>query len=307
LTLTPVEEVFELRVPRLQIIRAYGSEKAPDDAIEEETDHSVEPEDPKRTLRREIGAWWQGVGEHIDKLEESFIAERGGPSAKKSLPRLPSSVDPYDEGDEPTTPTAGAETPKAHTAGLPPPSSPLLVSRSPLQRSVDDSIISTASSTTDDGSSIADLSESHSSAIQRSNSTTQLDAMGKVSGSDPVELLSGLWEAFQNTERSLYAQLSQTPSSLLNDVRLSFLSAAQGTRRRLHAWQKKHLSKALKGAGAIGELSAPEPEWFKKGYHPVPRGSVIVREEDWGSIIAFTLRYVRLHHWYPPFVANLPS
>ncbi|KAF8497738.1 hypothetical protein F5888DRAFT_1803202 [Russula emetica] len=32
-----------------------------------------------------------------------------------------------------------------------------------------------------------------------------------------------------------------------------------------------------------------EPHWWHSGFHAVPGGNVIVQEEDWGSIIAFTL------------------
>lgn len=34
-----------------------------------------------------------------------------------------------------------------------------------------------------------------------------------------------------------------------------------------------------------------EPEWWKPGCHVLPGGNIIVREDDWGSIIAYTLRY----------------
>ena len=32
------------------------------------------------------------------------------------------------------------------------------------------------------------------------------------------------------------------------------------------------------------------PEWFKADCHALPGGDVIVRESDWGSVIAHTLR-----------------
>lgn len=64
--LSSVKDVFELRVPRLQILRAYASEKSSDDVSEEEP--APEIEDEKRILRREIVTWWEGVGRHIDKL-----------------------------------------------------------------------------------------------------------------------------------------------------------------------------------------------------------------------------------------------
>lgn len=67
------------------------------------------------------------------------------------------------------------------------------------------------------------------------------------------------------------------------------MSAAKGTHKRLNAWQGKHLSSK---AQYVGELSAVEPEWFGHGCHAVPGGNVIVREDDWGSIISFALRWV---------------
>lgn len=44
-----------------------------------------------------------------------------------------------------------------------------------------------------------------------------------------------------------------------------------------------------------------EPEWWNSGCHAVPGGNVIVREDDWGSIIAFTLS----SHDYQHELANL--
>jgi len=100
--------------------------------------------------------------------------------------------------------------------------------------------------------------------------------------------------SFQLTEQSLYAQLSRTPIGLLNDVRWAFLAAGRGAQKRISAWKKKHVLLLLQEA--IGELSAPEPEWWDKKCHPLPGGNVVIQEEDWGSIIAFTLRCV--YPWY---------
>ena len=108
---------------------------------------------------------------------------------------------------------------------------------------------------------------------------------------DSLQLLSGLRHKFQRTEQELYAELSQTPERSLNDVRRSFLTAARGATRRLAAWEKKHGSHLPSGVSLGDAPITPEPEWWKSGCHAVPGGSVIVREDDWGSIIAFTLRY----------------
>ena len=107
---------------------------------------------------------------------------------------------------------------------------------------------------------------------------------------DPHSLLSSMRYSFQRTEQSLYAQLSRTSVGLLNDVRWAFLAAGRGAQKRIAAWKKKHLLLLLQEA--IGELSAPEPEWWDKKCHPLPGGNVVIQEEDWGSIIAFTLRCV---------------
>lgn len=42
---------------------------------------------------------------------------------------------------------------------------------------------------------------------------------------------------------------------------------------------------------AHARIDTIEPEWWKPGCHAVPGGRVIVREGEWGSLIAFTLRY----------------
>jgi 1-phosphatidylinositol-3-phosphate 5-kinase len=80
----------------------------------------------------------------------------------------------------------------------------------------------------------------------------------------------------------------------LNEVRRAFLSSARGAERRLQAWQKKHLI-ADKNAD---KLVVQEPEWWDKTCHVVPGGNIIVREDDWGSIIAFTMRYITIY--FPP-------
>lgn len=102
---------------------------------------------------------------------------------------------------------------------------------------------------------------------------------------DNLHRLQSLRDSFQRTEQSLYISLSHTSS--LNDVRLYFLSAACGATRRLLAWQEKHVPK---GQQLIGDLTVQEPEWWKKSCHVLGGGNIIVRNDDWGSIIAFTLR-----------------
>jgi 1-phosphatidylinositol-3-phosphate 5-kinase len=95
-------------------------------------------------------------------------------------------------------------------------------------------------------------------------------------------LLLALRYAFQAQEQALYAELLRTPAAALNDARRAFRHAARAAQRRLQAWQDKHVPRAQ-------ALSAPEPSWWAPRCHAVPGGSVLVHEDDWGSIIAFTL------------------
>jgi len=97
---------------------------------------------------------------------------------------------------------------------------------------------------------------------------------------------------FQRVEQALYSQLRDTPHTALNNVRRKFHSAAQGASRRLAAWEAKHVSKDARPRLAADREAIQGPKWWHSGYHAVPGGNVIVQEEDWGSIIAFTLRCV---------------
>ena len=108
---------------------------------------------------------------------------------------------------------------------------------------------------------------------------------------DPARLLSNLRHTFQGTERILYAQLARTQVSSLNDVRWSFRSTARVAAKRLSAWENKHLPSKAKSQINSEKVSITQPDWWERGCHAVPGGNVIVREGDWGSIIAYTLRY----------------
>lgn len=107
-------------------------------------------------------------------------------------------------------------------------------------------------------------------------------------------LLSNLRHKFQQSEQTLYAKLSQTHDTNLNDVRWSFVTNARGATARMSAWQKKHIAGAGKSEGGRAaedlDINIQEPEWWQSGCYAVPGSRFIVREGEWGSIIAFTLR-----------------
>ena len=193
----------------------------------------------------------------------------------KSLPRLPSTDDADDDEDASKTPTASPQ---------PPPSTPItpkVASRDPRGSYpfLPERLASTSAPPASASTSVL-------------TTNTETNSIATTGGGDSLRLLSGLRFKFQRAEQELYVELSRTSERNLNDVRRSFITAAKGATRRLSAWERKHLTSATPKAAPSEGFIAPEPEWWKTGCHAVPGGNVIVRENDWGSIIAFTLRWV---------------
>jgi 1-phosphatidylinositol-3-phosphate 5-kinase len=317
--LSTVDDIFELRFPRLQIFSNSENRFEPGSTSGDYQNNNADTDVEKKVLRREIKSWWQGVAEHIDKLvcyllcpvrptfnghcfqEELFIHDQPR-SFSKSLPRLPSTFDDDDGVDAPAD-----VTPKARASDLPSQSANtsniMLLHSGPMlvPESSGSSRPMTPNTQTLALPPLApSASRSHSQQSDLSGKNQSGDASSPDNAPPPITKdgdsgsslyhLQNLRHSFQRTEQSLYALLSRTPVSALNDVRTSFLSAARGATRRLSAWQKKHLSKARL---TVGDLSVQEPEWWQKGCHTIPGRNIIVREDDWGSIIAFTLGWVQ--------------
>lgn len=193
---------------------------------------------------------------------------------RKSLPRLPSEDEAYEDTESPTP------FDKRTITGLPSVTSPQ------EQPSREYFPITPAPSSSSSTPTIK-LVHSPLAGLDSSSCSTPSDKKE----SDPMRLLSYLRHSFQRTEQTLYSELSHTPQASLNDVRRSFISSARGATKRLLAWQNKHLPAMVK-AHVIDRLDLPEPEWWSKDCHAIPGGNILVREDDWGSIIAFTLGYV---------------
>ena len=80
MTLADVREVFEVHVPRLQILRRKAGEKKP---VQDSTSASVQHPAPlgssvlgesHKVLRREIMRWWQGLSDRMDQLVSADAA-----------------------------------------------------------------------------------------------------------------------------------------------------------------------------------------------------------------------------------------
>lgn len=71
-TVSVIDDIFEVSVPRLQIIRGKPAENE-NHAVDEPI-LPLEPE--RRALRREIMKWWQGLSEHMDELVSYVLHPR---------------------------------------------------------------------------------------------------------------------------------------------------------------------------------------------------------------------------------------
>lgn len=72
-SVSPVQDVFELRVPRIQMrVGADDISKVASETSLQGTDDVAH--DEKKALRHEMRAWWDGVWEHLQKLVTYFFS-----------------------------------------------------------------------------------------------------------------------------------------------------------------------------------------------------------------------------------------
>ena len=65
--LSTIKDIFELKVPRLQIVRDTERASIPLTLLGNK-EGSEDEARPKKELRREIKKWWEDVADHIDKI-----------------------------------------------------------------------------------------------------------------------------------------------------------------------------------------------------------------------------------------------
>lgn len=77
LSLSVVEDIFDVRVPRLQILRSALPERlTPPKGGKMAEEAEKAADEAKKGLRKEIKEWWQAVAEHLDKLVRPFYPNR---------------------------------------------------------------------------------------------------------------------------------------------------------------------------------------------------------------------------------------
>lgn len=228
----------------------------------------------------------------------------------KSLPRLPSSDDPYEE-EETESDHSSQATPKVAPSTLPrPPSTqesepeadstestprihtkslPSLPGHESGREAPDDPASAIPEKLVSPPTSRPPTERSDSKLSAESASSASTRSLPKIpQGEEVLQLLQNLREDFQREEHSLYSILAKTPNECLNNVRHAFKTSAKGAAKRMIAWEAKHCAKGTKIASPHPE----DPAWWATGNHVIPGSNILINEGDWGSMIAFTLRYI---------------
>ena len=227
----------------------------------------------------------------------------------KSLPRLPSSDDYDDEGETESSHSSQA-TPKVAQSTLPSSSSTTQESETEADSaegtprvtaktlpSLPDDEPDDKTSTPGDAPPVVPEQPAPSPpSTERSDSKLSTNSASSAStrslpkiphGEVMLQLLQNLRKDFQREERSLYSTLAKTPNECLNNVRHAFKTSARGAAKRMTAWEGKHCAKGTKVTSPYPE----DPAWWISGNHAIPGSNILINESDWGSMIAFTLRY----------------
>lgn len=153
----------------------------------------------------------------------------------------------------------------------------------PFSESPEESITPTRKSSTTKLQS--SMSSSRRGTVSTSSSSSALASSTTIPPtSTSTASLSNLKDTITNAETALYRQLAQSSLEDLGDVRRAFITSASDT------YQRIQLSTPSGLASELPDILDTLPEWWKPRTHCLPNSSVVVREAEWGSIIAFTLR-----------------
>lgn len=118
------------------------------------------------------------------------------------------------------------------------------------------------------------------------NASDKIEIIPPSDPADPsLEALAQLSTDFHQVESNLYDVLAATPIGQLNDARRHISTAIKSATGKLLAWQNKF---GIDHDFAASPLELPEYAKDSK-VHALPGSSVLVREDEPSSIIAYTL------------------
>jgi 1-phosphatidylinositol-3-phosphate 5-kinase len=111
-----------------------------------------------------------------------------------------------------------------------------------------------------------------------------------TTGAGAMAKLEKLQSQSQRKQRELLQMLRSTPLTRLNDVRRKFKTEAGQSRRMVEAWLDKYFKPLNLASGQhLMHIHLQLPDWWDSNCHAVPGSRYLVKDGDWGTMIASTL------------------
>ncbi|KAF8309057.1 hypothetical protein DL93DRAFT_2086239 [Clavulina sp. PMI_390] len=276
------DSIFDVRIPRCQVTRSIA-EVTRRESKWEGNDEWLKTE--RDRLRLDMTFCWKGLKDRLRWLEDIASDDAASTTSLKPLPTPPAFTDSPEENVTPTRRSSSAPQVEKLTS----------IPSTTNSSHGSSKTVTTSNGSTGDSASAPALS-SESSQRDRS-STIKSDSSSGAS-------LSSLRDLITSAEAALYRQLAHSSLEDLGDIRRAFIMSASDTYQRLRTSMPLGLDRSLGGGGialATSSLSnsvsmvPPDllgtlPDWWGPKMHCLPKSSVVVREAEWGSIIAFALR-----------------
>lgn len=125
---------------------------------------------------------------------------------------------------------------------------------------------------------------------ESSGAASELTSSDQVAGAETVARLQRLMEQNLRKRDDLLQSIHITPLTCLNDVRRRFKSEANKSKRMVEAWLQKFFKPLNLASGShLTEIGLQPLDWWDPRCHAVPGSRYIVKDGDWGTIIASTL------------------
>lgn len=267
--------VMDIQVPWLQINKAERSTKTNSWSIADQDVFQCGPVGQQSTddvalLTRQITDWFGGLTNHLRKVV-------GGASILifSSLIHMPLQSDTLELFQSDIL--FGASTPSS-SASCPP--------------TWDSEAADENAATPKPG--FANLPPSEESLITKDSLSIHSDS--EATSSQPSDTggalvrLEKLKDQTQHRQQELLQLLQLNPLTHLNDIRRRFKSEASHLKRMIEGWLCKYFKPLNLASGQhLMQISLQTPDWWDSKCHAVPGSRFVVKDGDWGTIIASTL------------------
>jgi 1-phosphatidylinositol-3-phosphate 5-kinase len=121
-------------------------------------------------------------------------------------------------------------------------------------------------------------------------STSDSKAEEPVAPASGLAKLEKLKDQAQRRQQDLLQMMASFPLTQLNDIRRKFKSEGNQFKRMTEAWLNKYFKPLNLASGRhLMQINLQPPSWWDSKCHAVPGSRYIVKDGDWGTVIASTL------------------